>query len=387
MFPTFRELITTRMAQWGDQPFISSPIAAPHPFHGREHLSFRETYDRALELAAILRSRGVQQGTRVAVGGTNCTGWIVSFIAIQLLGGVSVLLNNGLHIDAQIHCLKLTTPALVLLDDVMAEQLGPLELTGVGQLLCWGPTAHLSAAARRNVQVGSRADLCLPQELSTLSAPGVQEIKDGRFLSLTPESDAIIFFTSGTTSMPKGVLETQRQSLHILASGAYPLARMALRSGAPAKDVIALVSSPRPDACALLSIPLFHVQGCLNWFIGAINDGSRLAFLRRWSVPDAVRLMVAEKVTKIGGVPTIATSVLQSPLLPKDFELQASAFGGASPPARLPGDLQKRWPSMVVATGWGMTETNSTTTGFCGPEYLAKVSSLGMHKACSQGMH
>jgi acyl-CoA synthetase (AMP-forming)/AMP-acid ligase II len=174
--------------------------------------------------------------------------------------------------------------------------------------------------------------------------------------------------------MPKGVLETQRQSLHILASGMYPVARMALRSGAPVDDILALVSSPKPDACALLSIPLFHVQGCLNWFIGAIGDGSRLTFLRRWSVPDAVRLMVAEKVTKIGGVPTIATSVLQSPLLPKDFVLQASTFGGAAPPARLPGDLNKRWPGMVMATGWGMTETNSTTTGFCGFEYLAKVS-------------
>lgn len=143
------------MPQWGEKEFISSPIAAPEPFHAREHLSFRETYERALELAAILRARGVTQGTRVAVGGTNCTGWIIAFLAIHLLGGVSVLLNNGLHIDAQIHCLKLTTPTLVLLDDVMAEQLGPItdKLPGVGPLLTWGPTVHLSPAARKNVTV------------------------------------------------------------------------------------------------------------------------------------------------------------------------------------------------------------------------------------------
>lgn len=149
---------------------------------------------------------------------------------------------------------------------------------------------------------------------------------------------------------------------------------MALRMGLPASEALALATAPKPDGVALLSIPLFHVQGNLNWLVGAIAEGSKLVFLRRWSVPDAIKIMVAEKVGKIGGVPAIATSVLQSPLLPKDFELAQSAFGGASPPARLPGDLVKRWPNLLVATGWGMTETNSTCTGSCGVEYVNKVS-------------
>ncbi len=173
--------------------------------------------------------------------------------------------------------------------------------------------------------------------------------------------------------MPKGVLVTQRQALHIIITGQYIPARMALRMGAPPKDAIALATAPKAEGVALLSIPLFHVQGNLNWLVGAIAEGSKLVFLRRWSVPDAIKIMVQEKVAKIGGVPAIATSVLQSPLLPKDFELAQSAFGGASPPSRLPGDLVKRWPNLLVATGWGMTETNSTCTGACGMEYVNKV--------------
>lgn len=148
---------------------------------------------------------------------------------------------------------------------------------------------------------------------------------------------------------------------------------MAIRAGMPVKEAIELSVTPRSDVVALLSIPLFHVQGCLSWLVSAIDAGSKLVFLRRWSVPDAVKIMVEEKVGKIGGVPAICTAVLQSPLLPKDFQLQSTSFGGAQPPDRLPRDLVKRFPALIPATGWGMTETNGLLTGFCGMEYVNKV--------------
>ncbi|GMK58062.1 hypothetical protein CspeluHIS016_0500940 [Cutaneotrichosporon spelunceum] len=370
---TFRALILERMQANAALPFLSSPVPDPEPFYAREALSHGEALGRAVRLAAVLRDHGIGPGKRVAVGGTNCTGWVVAFIAVHLLGAVPVLLNNGLHVDASVHCLALVQPDLVIVDDAMANQLGPVAATlkdkGVGPVWCWTSKASLSVAARANVT-----------ELSTLqpSAQALAQVKDGAFASgVNPESDGIIYFTSGTTSMPKGVLVTQRQALHIVISSQYIPARMAMRMGAPPAAAIELATAPKSDGVALLSIPLFHVQGNLNWLVCAIAEGSKLVFLRRWSVPDAIKIMVAEKVAKIGGVPAIATSVLQSPLLPKDFELAQSAFGGASPPSRLPGDLVKRWPNLLVATGWGMTETNSTTTGACGIEYVNKPLACG----------
>lgn len=113
--------------------------------------------------------------------------------------------------------------------------------------------------------------------------------------------------------MPKGVLVTNRQALHVIQSGVYrecrrrfvahpaAVARMALRLGLPADEAIAMATAPRPDTVSLLSIPLFHVQGCLTWLVGAIDTGTKLVFLRRWSVAYAIGIMVQEKVTKIGG--------------------------------------------------------------------------------------
>jgi acyl-CoA synthetase (AMP-forming)/AMP-acid ligase II len=51
----------------------------------------------------------------------------------------------------------------------------------------------------------------------------------------------------------------------------------------------------------LLSIPLFHVTGCLSWLSRAIFAGSKMVYMKRWDVDEALRLIESEKVTVIGG--------------------------------------------------------------------------------------
>lgn len=158
--------------------------------------------------------------------------WVLAFIACHLIGAVPVLLNNGLHVDASVHCLNLTKPELVIVDDAMANQLGPnagkLKEKGVGPVWCWTSVRHLTPEARAGVTVSrvsrrswSGADW---QELKSLkpSPRALPEVKAGAFLAgLNPESDGVIYFTSGTTSMPKGVLVTQRGALHIIVTSQY----------------------------------------------------------------------------------------------------------------------------------------------------------------------
>lgn len=75
---------------------LSSPLPEPADFYDREYFTFGQVHDKAIRLAAWLRENGVQQGSRVAVGGANSTGWVVSFVAILILGAVPVLLNSTL---------------------------------------------------------------------------------------------------------------------------------------------------------------------------------------------------------------------------------------------------------------------------------------------------
>lgn len=149
----FASFIRGNMEKWADREFLSTPIAAPEPFEARESVTFGEAYDQAAGIAALLRKRGIGVGDRVAVGGVNSTGWVVSCLGVQLLGAVPVLLNNGLVGDSQAHCLKMTAPKVVLVDDKLAAQIGTEKIEGVGPVWCWGPTGHLAKDVQAAVTV------------------------------------------------------------------------------------------------------------------------------------------------------------------------------------------------------------------------------------------
>lgn len=66
------------------------------------------------------------------------------------------------------------------------------------------------------------------------------------------------------------------------------------------QDLAAMAANPQPST-SLVSIPVFHVTGCLAVLVRSIGAGGKLVFQRRWSVPDAIKLIVNEKVNVIGG--------------------------------------------------------------------------------------
>jgi acyl-CoA synthetase (AMP-forming)/AMP-acid ligase II len=271
---------------------LSSPVPEPADFYAREYVTFGQVHERALRLAGWLREHGVVQGSRVSVGGANSTGWVVAFTAVHLLGAVPVFLNSTLVIDAQVHCLTKTKPQFSLIDAQLAQVLAPradeLKAKGVGPLLCWSSVAHLDPVTRKHV-----ADMSDPRP----SARSVRDVVDGTCIhNLGPESDGIIFFTSGTTSMPKAVLSTQRSALHSVLSAQISSVREFLRHGKNFSDLPE--QGPVPT---LLAIPMFHVTGCLSWLLRFFRTGSKAVFMRKWNVGDAIKLIQDENIKIVGG--------------------------------------------------------------------------------------
>lgn len=120
-------------------------------------------------------------------------------------------------------------------------------------------------------------DKWLPQSCSEYSADGLvqRDLWHGRYV-LVP------------TQQPSG------RSDNI----AIATARALLRAGLP------LPQPPKPtdpQRVVLLSIPLFHVTGCLSWLLRAITNGSKFVTSVKWDVKEAVRLIVEEGVHTVGG--------------------------------------------------------------------------------------
>lgn len=62
---------------------------------GDERLTFAQVFDAARRAAGgLIEGHGVAQGERIGIAARNGTGWIISYMAILMAGGVATLLNG-----------------------------------------------------------------------------------------------------------------------------------------------------------------------------------------------------------------------------------------------------------------------------------------------------
>ncbi|TXT05143.1 uncharacterized protein COLE_06463 [Cutaneotrichosporon oleaginosum] len=365
----YRVALEDGFTKYAERVMYVSPLPNSPEY---EEVTYAEQRRRVVHLAAWLRTQGIRQGSKVAVGGDNSSRFLVVPWAAHYLGAVPVFINSTLHNDATVHCLGITKPDIVLGDaDFVASIvpiMGRLKERGVGPVYSYDPTEHLSSELRAAIAR-------IPDFNPT--ATQLRQIESGEGLGLevmTPESEGHIFFTSGTSGMPKAVLSNQRGALHNYVSGTFAGLRAALRAGATYEQATA---HPVAQACMLVPAPLFHVTGCISWTTRQMTTGAKIVWMKRWSVPEAIRLIEKYDVNVLGGVPATTKAIFQSPLLPKTRMFTAISSGGAPVQAGLVTDLTKRFPGISCSNGWGLTETNGLHNALTGRDYLENSESCG----------
>jgi fatty-acyl-CoA synthase len=152
-----------------------------------------------------------------------------------------------------------------------------------------------------------------------------------------------LFYTSGTTGLPKGAMLTHR-NLHTHAVDS------ALTMACTHRDVV------------LHTIPLFHVNGwgTPHW---VTLLGARHVMLPRFDPAEVLRLIEAEGVTRLHLVPTMASSlVVCDDLRTRDTSsLVQVTVGGAPPGPELLRELEDGFGCEVIC-GYGMTEASPQVT-------------------------
>ena len=151
-----------------------------------ERLSFADLDRWSEQLAKALVARGIAKGDRVAIAMRNCPAWVVTYMAILKAGGVATLLNGWWQPHEMTQALDLTEPTLILADGPRAKR-----IEGV----CG--TCKL---------VTLQVDRPLDEALS----PILDGAAEGDLPEVTPDDDATLLFTSGSTGESKGALSTHR---------------------------------------------------------------------------------------------------------------------------------------------------------------------------------
>ncbi len=183
----------------------------------------------------------------------------------------------------------------------------------------------------------------LPGALRSLPRVAVDLEAGGTSLPHEPggEAPAFIFYTSGTTGPPKGVV----------------LPRRAVTSNL---DALARVWEWTPDDVLTHGLPLFHVHGLILGVLGPLRTGGSLRYAGRFS-PEAVARELAEGATMLFGVPTMYHALAEAA---EDEPETAKALAGArllvSGSAPLPlreFHRIERVTGQQIVERYGLTET------------------------------
>jgi len=356
--PTLRHIFETGRRFGPERTFI---------VYEDERVSYEAFARATLAIAADLAARGVKPGDRIAVVMRNLPEWVACFHAAALLGGVATPLNAwwsgpeleyGL-VDSGARFAMIDHERYMRLADHFAacpalehvyvcRAPGPLEAHG---------------ASRLEALVGPVGDW------NTLGDRPLPNI------ALSPDDDAAICYTSGTTGRPKGAVLTHRNITTNVMSGALNQARRYLRRGEEPP-----VPDPANQRTTLLVVPLFHVTGLCSNLGPLMNTGGKLVLMHRWDAGKALGLIERERVNQTGGVPTIAWQLIEHPDRPNyDLtSLDTLSYGGAPSAPELVRLISQVFPNAVPGNAWGMTETSATFTGHLGEDYEHRPASCGV---------
>jgi long-chain acyl-CoA synthetase len=322
-----------------------------------ERLSFEQAWLEASRIGALLVAQyGIEPGDRVAISMRNYPEWILAFTAATSIGAVAVAMNALWQPDELAYGLEDSGAKVLFADEERIERLA--------QRAAAFPELGVLAVRARELHGLKARSLD-----DALAETGAREMPHVR---VRPEDDATIFYTSGSTGHPKGVVSCHRNIITALLSwelDAHAGARMRGRE----------LREPAEQQATLLGVPLFHATGSHAVYLASYRAQRRIVSMYKWDAELAAELIERERITSV-----IAPAAMTGDLVAaaertkRDMSSLVTVGGGGAP--RAPSQVQqidRAFKKALPNTGWGMTETNAIGTGILGSDYLEHPESSG----------
>jgi fatty-acyl-CoA synthase len=302
------------------------------------HLTWKQWHERTCQLAHALKKLGVETGDRVATMALNHHWHMENIYATTCTGAISHPINVRLSADHMIHTINHAEDKVMFFD----KDIKPLVEMIYDQIKDT-VKAFVYMSDDPELPESNIAPLYSYEELIK------DEPKSYDWPDFDEDTHAVLYYTTGTTGLPKGALFTHRQTylycIHLL--------------------LFSEMSPRRPDDPPRLNqnvnmmiVPLFHIHAWGTPFL-AVFSAAKMVFPGKFTPESFCELVQNEKVNSTAMVPTMLAMLLNYPDIDKwDLSsLTSITIGGGALPLGLKQKAEKLFPKMSAGSGYGMTET------------------------------
>ncbi|HET8992745.1 MAG TPA: AMP-binding protein [Rhodococcus sp. (in: high G+C Gram-positive bacteria)] len=268
----------------------------------------------AAGMAASLEHRGVAPGDRVALMSSNRPEFVIAVLAIWQVGAVVVLISPAWKRAEVEHALEVGEAAHAVGDNSVLADLMPM--------------------------------LCLDDQIEEGFRPPTPA---------SPDADAVLVFSSGTTGLPKAVRHT-----HMSFAASVEHWRDALKL--TASDRIQIVTPPS------------HILGLLN-IATALDVGAWMRLHRRFDLDAMLSHIESDRITVEMAVAPIALAIASHPDL-ESFDLSSLRYimWGATPVTPSVAETVTRRTGVPWVPAYGASEIPVIA---CSPIDGARLDSVG----------
>ena len=328
-------LTPLRFLRYAERQFARRTAVVCGPAGSPDRFTYKQLGERVGQLAGALRAMGVQPaqgmqpGDRVAFLGVNTHRLLEAYYGVPEAGAILLPLNIRLSAAELRHILNDAGATILFIE----QQFVPLVESFRAELETVRTFVQLSGTPA--------APWLEPRNYDALLAEADPYRID--IDTIDEDSTAELFYTSGTSARPKGVMLTHRNIyLHAMSS--------------------AVMGAVEHGAVELHSIPLFHANG---WGTAQFLTmmGGKHVMLHTFDPVEVFRLIEAEQVGLMRGVPIMATVLVNHPAR-KDYDLSSLkkfVIGGAASSPTLIREVEQAL-GCECHTGYGLTETSPTLT-------------------------
>ena len=350
----------------GDKPYI---------VFEDERYTYAEIDAQVRALAHLLRDHyGVGSGDRVAIAMRNYPEWVVAYWATVAIGAAVVGMNAWWTSQEMAFGLSDSGPKVLIADDERVARVLPL----FDELRAAGPLHLIAVRSDRELPDGASR---WQDVVDPASAPvGLPDA------TIDPDDDATIFYTSGTTGVPKGAQLTHRGSVHnvmnivfMAMAGSLAEAKAVAAGELPATGSAGDGPIEPPPAVFMAPTPLFHVTANNCLLQPCTLSGGTIVLTYKWDAGRALELIERERVTNFSGVPTMSREMLLHPdwATRDTSSLKGMGGGGAALQPDLVEKIDKSLEGGAPSTGYGLTETHGIVTANSAKLYTDKPASCG----------